>query len=454
MKKIFVLLAVCLVSLTGCEKSTEEGDNSSIVVPSGSNLSQAVYADEVGGNDGVSFSTKAAWSSSISESVAQRSGSSKPDWISISPDKGDAAGDYTINITLLKNYDGADRSATITITCAGTSIDITVTQKATTEEGEVLEAPRLLAKITEDVNFESDINNSTNNFDYEQYYYEFAYDEQYRLKEYHTRYANGDIYEEYIFDYASSGKVTVDFERHYSDIYTHIFETEVNNKGNVRLLYDEKEGDVNYTYDSDGYLIRSDEDDRIDFNWTNGNMVSMTADRDYHGSPLYLYNYSGGLNNKTTIDLNSFFFGKGLYRPHLYEEPYNDIIDVLSIAGVMGKRDKNYAVSAQRYSRENIGDWPAGIFNELNAPSAGDLANTKWEREFYGDGTYAFDEEGYPVSFTHKVKVAKTEYIYNGERVYLPVDQQTPEAKFWVKTDPVTPVVSYDTYTYTMTYKK
>ncbi|MFR0894555.1 MAG: BACON domain-containing protein [Alistipes onderdonkii] len=45
------------------------------------------------------------------------------------PDHGDAAGDYTITITLGVNTTGKNRRATVMIECGGTKITITVEQK-------------------------------------------------------------------------------------------------------------------------------------------------------------------------------------------------------------------------------------------------------------------------------------------------------------------------------------
>ncbi len=51
------------------------------------------------------------------------------------------AGSYTLAIELDPNYTGSDRSATITVTCAGTTITVTVTQNGKTANGEVPEEP-------------------------------------------------------------------------------------------------------------------------------------------------------------------------------------------------------------------------------------------------------------------------------------------------------------------------
>ena len=79
---------------------------------------------KAGGADWLSVGTKAEGETS---------------WVAVVPDHGDEAGAYSIRIELGVNATGEDRSATITITCGATVITITVTQKGTTESGEVPE---------------------------------------------------------------------------------------------------------------------------------------------------------------------------------------------------------------------------------------------------------------------------------------------------------------------------
>ena len=84
--------------------------------PNETTFNQIVNADETSGESGVTFVTTGAWTSSITEETTKLTKSGTTSWISISPDHGDAAGEYTITISLQKNYDSEDRKATITIT--------------------------------------------------------------------------------------------------------------------------------------------------------------------------------------------------------------------------------------------------------------------------------------------------------------------------------------------------
>lgn len=132
------LLIMTALFFTACDDPNES--SSSITVAGNQDLTPTVYADETDAASSVNFATTGPWSSSIKETAlksAQLRTSTTPDWISISPDHGDVAGNYTISISLQTNTTGEDRSAVVTVLCDGTEIDITVTQKGTKEDGTV-----------------------------------------------------------------------------------------------------------------------------------------------------------------------------------------------------------------------------------------------------------------------------------------------------------------------------
>jgi hypothetical protein len=147
LEKKVVAIAISLVSLTmlaGCDP-TEETPKA-ITVADSKSLTQAVFADESKGESGVTFITTGAWTSEITtvsavsataKSSQMRAATATSDWISIDPASGDKAGSYTIAINLVPNSTGADRSATVKIVCEDTEISISVTQKATKEDGTV-----------------------------------------------------------------------------------------------------------------------------------------------------------------------------------------------------------------------------------------------------------------------------------------------------------------------------
>ncbi|MDR2037598.1 MAG: Ig-like domain-containing protein [Bacteroidales bacterium] len=131
MKKLFfMLIAACI--LAGCsDKDDDKDDSKDIVVSDENQLTQTVYADQTSGNNSVTFTTTGTWTSSVTQT-----GSGTPDWISITPDYGDV-GNHTISIILDPNDTGTKRTATITITCNGQTVKITVSQSGKTQTGEI-----------------------------------------------------------------------------------------------------------------------------------------------------------------------------------------------------------------------------------------------------------------------------------------------------------------------------
>jgi hypothetical protein len=141
-----VRLCGCLLLFAACNPS--ENDPEAITVTNTAALTQEVYADQTAGTSGVTITTTGAWTSNIATVATQHTtpaqsqsalhtaaAASASAWISISPDHGDTAGNYTIQITLVPNTTGAGRTAVITISCEGTEITITVMQKAEKEDG-------------------------------------------------------------------------------------------------------------------------------------------------------------------------------------------------------------------------------------------------------------------------------------------------------------------------------
>ncbi|MDR1673350.1 MAG: BACON domain-containing protein [Bacteroidales bacterium] len=130
------LLLGAAACFTGCDAGSPE-----VIGPDAAALTQNVFADQTQGASGVSFTTTGAWTSSISETASAQkaavSDSLAPAWISITPDHGDGAGDYTVAISLEPNYTGEDRTAAIAIRWEGSEITASVMQKGTKEDGNV-----------------------------------------------------------------------------------------------------------------------------------------------------------------------------------------------------------------------------------------------------------------------------------------------------------------------------
>lgn len=143
-----VLLTAMVLLIAACNKETDPGDFGDIQVPDIAQLEQEVAADATQSPSEVTFTTRGAWSSSITQTRA-----GIPDWISISPDHGDEAGSYTIRISLTPNTGEEARTAVITIRCNGSEIQITITQEAGEEDPDDSNVPDkqviyILHKIT------------------------------------------------------------------------------------------------------------------------------------------------------------------------------------------------------------------------------------------------------------------------------------------------------------------
>ena len=124
--RLFVAMFLAVFFITSCE---EEVNIKAIVLDSTvseEDLAQIIEAGETSGTS-ISFKTAGAWTSEIK--VLQTRETSV-EWISISPDHGDKAGDYTVNIILEKNDTDEDRAAEIIISSGGESVSVSVTQQA------------------------------------------------------------------------------------------------------------------------------------------------------------------------------------------------------------------------------------------------------------------------------------------------------------------------------------
>ena len=141
---LFLFIALGMV---GC--SDDEGTgNGSVTLEQGVSSVQTIYADEtsLGKGEGITFTTSGPWYAQVEEVLADDVHSSvrasgvsarAVDWITLSQDRGDAAGEYTLYITLTVNDTGEARKAIIRIICGDAVVTITIEQGARTEAGEL-----------------------------------------------------------------------------------------------------------------------------------------------------------------------------------------------------------------------------------------------------------------------------------------------------------------------------
>ena len=120
------LLFFTMVFLSGCGK-----ESPAIMVCCKNVLVQTVYADWEGAYT-IGLVTTGAWTSTVNSPDG-----SSVNWLSLDPDHGDKAGEYCVKPKIEVNTTGKDRKANITFSCKGELINATLTQKATTYDGEV-----------------------------------------------------------------------------------------------------------------------------------------------------------------------------------------------------------------------------------------------------------------------------------------------------------------------------
>ena len=148
MRKIQYFALMCAFALgaatfTACEKGEEDGGNKQIELPDQSEQTQQAYADEETTGGGFTFVAKSAWTAAVAETTPPPADSrafaptraANVPWLRLliggEETYSGGAGEFTMTIELDPNYTGKTRSATITITCGGVSITITVTQQGT-----------------------------------------------------------------------------------------------------------------------------------------------------------------------------------------------------------------------------------------------------------------------------------------------------------------------------------
>ena len=135
-KFFMAFMAAALLASCSDKDNDYSGDFGQIKVPDTRQLEQTAGSDDTQAAQGVTFTTEGAWTSTIAQTRAEA-----PDWISVSPDHGDAAGTYTLKITLEPNDSEESRSATIVITCGTSKIEISVTQEGS--EDPITPSPEL-----------------------------------------------------------------------------------------------------------------------------------------------------------------------------------------------------------------------------------------------------------------------------------------------------------------------
>lgn len=124
-KLLFCLFAVALVS--GCE---DDNGYKYFDVKNESALEQTVYAGETQAPMPIEFTASGAWTSSIeystNGSASARADASSSGWITLDPDRGEAAGDYSVNIYLDPDKGEDVYMAVISFICNGEVLEVRI----------------------------------------------------------------------------------------------------------------------------------------------------------------------------------------------------------------------------------------------------------------------------------------------------------------------------------------
>lgn len=330
---------------------------------------------------------------------------------------------------------------------------------------------RFVTAITESAQLSSDYYSEKNGRTYNPYNYEFKYDESNRLKEYYIYNGkDGSLFEKLMLDYSIKDEVKVS-----EDSYEYPWIFKLNAQGQVS----EASTNDGYTwerisveYDADGYISGATRESDMDsaetynFEWADGNMVRWvcpTNEPEYNDDREGVSEFSPYLNNTlTSIDLNAFFFGL-LENDDLFNSPNDDETNIVAMAGLFGKPSKNYMTARHLNLNEETGNWAVKIYTESTLPQVGEVLSTYYDRKWYIKGEWTMDGDGFPVAFTRKVRVEKTERVYNGvkKQVY-PVDEYMAqewlhmygEGPYYTIEFDYPETVAYDTFTWKISYKK
>lgn len=123
---VLVLAAVCAVVSCGDDPVTPQPG---VTLASGTATSQVLYADQTAGEAQIKFTANGAWVASVMSVTTREIYREPVTWLSLSAYAG-SAGDNAIDLTLTPNTTGKARKAEVHITSAGTTVTVSVEQKA------------------------------------------------------------------------------------------------------------------------------------------------------------------------------------------------------------------------------------------------------------------------------------------------------------------------------------
>ena len=345
-------------------------------------------------------------------------------WLSINPDRGDAAGEYTMNIVLEENNTNADRTAYVIIRSGDTETKITIKQACkansnATEDNDDKNEPIAVLKYIDKVTIKSlDYYDDLSIYDIKH-----QYDEQNRIVVVTKEWSDGEerSLRHCSFEYSADGNVNMTIVRSLPYTADDILDKAVATMGKNGLVKSidildnysgtgESEATMNIEYNDNGYITSLQEIYHSDnfsyttpFEYADGCLAKI----DNVSVPSY-YFANRYENDKINIDINNFLLNG-----------YN--IDVLSMfmyarmCGSMGDYIIEDAVSGELYSMVADANVPV---SDPNYSRLVEYYTYKKINEFV-DTEYIFDEEGCPVKLNvkHKYQQYKNEYTLKAGNV-------------------------------------
>lgn len=315
MKAFYSLLLLLAVALTSCDEVL--GTQDQIELVDGTSTSLIFNADE-SGDATIKFVAEAAWTASVSEITASKSGESIS-WLKLSSYGGEA-GEYTITVSLTKKFTGASRKAEIKIVCGESEVVITIEQKGETSTG-------VVAKKIKKIVYKETDNSSVDTND-------TPYEEEYSLK----------------FSYGNDGSVAriiderIDSYDGEKSTYTYNFNYDI--VGEIQV---ERK---NSRYDeTDNYIVKLDDRGNAtevskngkklaSFGYTNDvRLAKMVQYDEYNDDEVHyqdIFTYDNGVFSKYTTTDN----GDGENDEYIFDASYfankypnNGMIDMMGFIG-------------------------------------------------------------------------------------------------------------------------
>ena len=424
MMKRFLFLMLLAAGFAACSDEEETLGGKDIQFAEGTSDKIEVYADETEGTaeGGISFTTTGPWRATVTP-VTKAGGADwlsvgtkaedETSWVAVVPDHGDEAGAYSIRIELGVNATGADRSATITITCGATTITITVTQKGTTESGEVPEEgtdpevpvttyPHLVSRI-EFAYIPSRLEGSTE--EELNRTYEFEYDGEDRISKYSMKeydYYDGSVEREIAgtLDYSTAGEIRVSERGFEGGNYT----LKLNAAGYVDNISDM---DNTFEYDNAGHLTKhtwNGGDAWMTLGYNADGVISEGVlhepgyDEESVGEEITTY-FGTDENDQLNVDVNMLFLS-GLYSYYASDDYISSDtvimgrLDRLGFLRLLGKGADKYVVYGGEYDAVASADHmpysdqePGTVYPEsgVRTTTVDDEADSQLDYEFGAD---------------------------------------------------------------------